>query len=182
MDRLKKAALLTHLVERLRAQGSWCGETHVQKATYFLQELLKVPTGFTFVLYKHGPFSFDLRDELTALRADDLIKLELQPPPYGPRLAPNPRSKHLQEVSSRTLAKYEDRIGFVAEKIGARNVSDLERLATALYVTAQLGKCVSSAVRAKELTALKQHVSPEAAEAAIQEIDRVSGEAGQMLN
>jgi hypothetical protein len=70
----------------------------------------------------------------------------------------------------------------VAEKLGARNVSDLERLATALYVTAQLGKCAPSAVRAKELRALKHHVSPEAAEAAIQEIDRVSGEAGQMLN
>jgi uncharacterized protein YciW len=182
MDRLKKAALLTRLVELLRAQGSWCGETHVQKATYFLQELLKVPTGFRFVLYKHGPFSFDLRDELTALRADDLIRLELQAPPYGPRLAPNPQSKHLQEVSSWTLAKYEDRLGFVAEKFGERNVSELERLATALYVTAQLGEHASSGVRAKELRALKHHISPEAAEASIREVDRVSGEADQILN
>jgi hypothetical protein len=181
MDRLKKAALLTRLLQQLRAGGSWCGETHVQKAVYFLQELLKVPTDFTFVLYKHGPFSFDLRDELTALRADDLIKLELQAPPYGPRLAPNPGSKHLQEVSSRTLAKYDARIGFVAEKLGAKNVSELERLATALYVTSRLGKCVPAAVRAQELRCLKQHVSAEAADAAIHEIDRVSGQACQVL-
>jgi hypothetical protein len=92
------------------------------------------------------------------------------------------QSKHLQEVSSWTLAKYEDRLGFVAEKFGARNVSELERLATAFYVTAQLGEYAPSGVRAKELRALKHHISPEAAEAAIREVDRVSGEADQMLN
>jgi len=70
MDRLRRAALLTQLIERLRRRGSWCGETHVQKATLFLQDLTRIPMGFDFILYKHGPFSFDLRDELTSLRAD----------------------------------------------------------------------------------------------------------------
>ena len=59
MDRLRRAAILTQLVGNLRREGSWCGETHVQKATFFLQELMEVPLGFNFVLNKHGPFSFD---------------------------------------------------------------------------------------------------------------------------
>ena len=48
MKRLQRAAIVTELAEQLTAQGSWCGETHLQKATYFLQELLEVPTGFEF--------------------------------------------------------------------------------------------------------------------------------------
>ena len=71
MERLQRAAVLLSLIEQLKDRGSWCGDTHIQKTTYFLQELLKVPLGFEFILYKHGPYSFDLEDEITALRAVD---------------------------------------------------------------------------------------------------------------
>jgi hypothetical protein len=30
MNRLQRAALLTELADKLRQQGSWCGETHLQ--------------------------------------------------------------------------------------------------------------------------------------------------------
>jgi hypothetical protein len=63
MERLQRASILLTLNEELRRAGSWAGETHMQKATYFLQELTRIPLEFDFVLYKHGPFSFDLRDE-----------------------------------------------------------------------------------------------------------------------
>ena len=43
MDRLRRAAVLTRLVEQMRRNGSWCGETHMQKATLFLQNLVLVP-------------------------------------------------------------------------------------------------------------------------------------------
>ena len=65
MERLQKAAILTELADQLRREGSWCGHTHMQKATYFLQDLLEVPTGYEFILYKHGPYSFDLSEEMT---------------------------------------------------------------------------------------------------------------------
>ena len=68
MNRLQRAAVLLTLLEQLQARGSWCGETHVQKSVYFLQDLLQVPLGFEFVLYKHGPYSFDLNDEITAVQ------------------------------------------------------------------------------------------------------------------
>ena len=82
---LKRSALVVALVNRLSQRGSWCGETHIQKTTYFLQGLLNVPTGFEFILYKHGPFSFDLRDELARLRAYGYLDLSPEPP-YGPSL------------------------------------------------------------------------------------------------
>jgi len=73
MNRLKRDVVILSLIENLKKKGSWCGETHIQKATYFLQELFDFPLGFEFILYKHGPFSFDLSDKLTAMRADMLL-------------------------------------------------------------------------------------------------------------
>ncbi len=90
MDRLRNAALLTRLIEGLCSNGDWYGETHVQKTTFFVQELMGVPLGFRFILYKHGPFSFGLRDELTALRADGM--LELEPRTYGAQQTVGTRS------------------------------------------------------------------------------------------
>src|SRR5437764_6293779 len=127
MDRVKRAALLTRLIERLRAQGSWCGETHIQKSTLFLQNLMGVPLGFDFILYKHGPFSFDLRDELTSLRADGLIKLEPQWG-YGPRIATTDRSQYIQGLYPKTLQQYDGAVSFVSNKLGSKGVAELERL------------------------------------------------------
>src|SRR5207302_6094366 len=122
VDRLRRAALLTRLIARMRQKGSWCGETHVQKATLVLQELMRVPLGFDFILYKHGPFSFDLRDELTSMRADELVRLEPQWP-YRPRITTTDRSEYMQRLFSRTLGSYDERISFVAEKLGMKGVA-----------------------------------------------------------
>lgn len=180
MTRLQRAALLTRLIDNLREQGSWCGETHVQKAVSFLQDVAKIPTGFVFVLYKHGPFSFDLRDELTALRADELLKLEHQSPPYGPRFAPTERSEYVQEIFSKTLESYKDQVKFVADKLGKKNVGELERLATALYVTLKAEDDASVSDRVKEISRLKPHVVPESAEAAVEEVDEIIEEAERL--
>ena len=172
MDRLKRAALVTRLIELLRGQDSWCGETHIQKSTLFVQDLMKVPLGFNFILYKHGPFSFDLRDELTSLRADGLVRLEPQWS-FGPRIALTERSKYIQAISSKTLKKYNDYIAFVVDKLGAKNVTELEGLATAFFLKQRAEADVSIDDRSKQLTELKPHILPESAKAAVEEVDRI---------
>lgn len=172
MDRTKKAALLTKLVEKLRERGSWCGETHIQKASLFVQDLTKVPLGFDFVLYKHGPFSFDLRDELTSMRADELLELEPQWP-YGPRIAATERTEYIQKVYSKTLARYDDYITFVAEKLGNKGVAELERVATAYFLTEKADHVGSVGERATQLTKVKPHISREDALSAVKEADEI---------
>jgi hypothetical protein len=172
MDRLARAAVISRLVEQLRKHGSWSGETHVQKATLFLQELTGTPLDFDFMMYKHGPFSFDLRSELTSMRADELLKLEPQSK-YGPRIATTDQSAYIQRLYSKTLTKFDDSISFVAEKLGNKGVFDLERLATALFVTRRWPADSSVQKRADKLTALKPHVSREDAIAAVNQVDQM---------
>ncbi len=170
---MRRAALLTRLIEELKSRGSWCGETHIQKAAYFAQHLAKIPMGYDFILYIHGPFSFDLRYELTALRADGLLKLETQRP-YGARIISTDQSKYIQSFYPKTLEKYGNRIDFVAGELGGKGVVDLERLGTALYVGEQRKDDASADEKARRVTNLKPHISPEDALEAVKEIDRIA--------
>lgn len=134
MDRFKRSAIVLSLIETLEARESFCGETHIQKAVYFLQELVSVDTGFEFILYKHGPFSFDLSDELRAMRANKFLSL-VPTPPYGACLMQEDMGNNLRNDYSEFLSNYNRQIEFVAEKIGNKGVDYLEKLSTALYVT-----------------------------------------------
>ena len=116
MKRLQRAAILVSLVESLRENESWCGETNVQKASFFLQQLASVPLGFEFVLYKYGPYSFGLTDELTSLRADSILTLETPDPMYGPRYLPDEMSGVILKCFSKTVSLYKKKVEFVAEK------------------------------------------------------------------
>jgi len=178
MERLKRDVILIRLIEALRVKGSWCGETHVQKATYFLQSMVGVPTGFEFILYKHGPFSFDLRDELAAMRADGFVSLRVQDPFYGPSIVPEEAAAlRLKEQFPKTLRQHESRIGFVAAKLGDRSVVELERLATAFYISKEVGPQANANARAQRVNFLKPHVSVEEAVEAVRTVDAWQGEA-----
>jgi hypothetical protein len=182
MKRLQRHAVVLSLIEKLVEKGSWCGETHIQKSTYFLQELLVVPLSFEFILYKHGPFSFDLRDELLAMRADDVIQLELRPP-YGPSVQPGPRKKLMKRLFPKTLQKYEGRVEFVAKEVGCYGVADLESLATALYFAIQHSNVRSANIdrKASYIHHLKPHISLEQAHIALQREEQISNKARDLV-
>src|SRR5258708_22508076 len=116
MSDMQKAVILLSLIEQLHRKGSWCGETHVQKATYFLQELLGVHLGFEFILYKHGPFSFDLSDEITALRADLLLSVQPRDP-YGASITPTEESRIFLARRRNILVAHGEAIRFVTERL-----------------------------------------------------------------
>lgn len=172
MKRRQQQAVVLQLADALRERGSWCGETHLQKATYFLKKLAGVPLDFKFILYKHGPFSFDLRDELTAMRADKLMKLKVKQPPYGPSFLTTDPGKRLEARFPRTVSRYEEAIRFVADAFGQLGVRELESLATALYVTREM-EGANRQQRADRIRELKSHISPQKAQEAVETVDEM---------
>ena len=169
MKTVNQVAILLALDRQMEKQGSWCGETHLQKAMFFLQALADVPAAFDFVLYKHGPFSFDLRNELTGLRADGLMKLHPQPAPYGPSILTTETGDHYVDNRRSNLGKYEESIRFVAEQLADKGVSELERLSTALYVMLKHHD-ISSAEKAERIAELKPHIDLTEAREAIEQV------------
>ncbi len=172
----KKDVVLLTFIERLHQHESWCGETHIQKGTYFLQELLGVPLDFRFILYKHGPYSFDLKDELTAQVADALLAVKSREP-YGPNLVLGENSAALLERSPRSRAAYRTQAEFVASRLGSKTVAELERLATALYVLRTALPNGTAEERTEKLRALKPHLTEPQAHDAVAEVDRLAADA-----
>lgn len=176
MKRRQREAIVAAVDQRLAASGSWCGETHLQKAVYFLQTLLNVPTDFDYILYKYGPFSSELRAELASMRADGFLELVSQPQPYGPSLRVTPIAEHqLIRRWPKTLKRHEAAIDFVATKLGALGVGNLERLATALWVLREMPGA-STEARAERLHEIKPHVSLTEATEALEKVKGMEGE------
>src|SRR4051794_8584883 len=85
MKRRQREAVIAELADSLYAHGSWCGETHLQKATFALDCLFDAHLGLNHILYKYGPYSAVLSDELLSMRADGLLD-SVAVRGYGPRL------------------------------------------------------------------------------------------------
>lgn len=168
----QRAAVLTLLIREMGQRGSWCGETHIQKAVFLLQELVGVDLSLDFVLYRHGPFSFDLRDELSSMEADELLSVVVRQPGYGPAYVPTDFSFTFLERFPNTVSRYHDRVTFVAEEIGDKGVADLERLSTAFYVASREG-IMDPDERANRVVDLKPHVTLPDARAASAEVYRL---------
>ena len=174
MTDIEKSAILLDLSAQLRAHGSWTGETHIQKAAYLLQELIGVPSGFKFVLYKHGPFSFDLRDSLNKLETWACIQTVEQPFPYGPKIVDGAGAAKLKAVTQ-DGKEFLRQIQFVAEQLGPANVSELERVATALFIVMDAN--VKPEDRYERLVSLKPHISREEAPGAFSRLQEISSAA-----
>ena len=176
MNRMQRAAVVVSLIKALKTKDSWCAETNVQKACFFLQELTGVELDLEFVLYKYGPYSFALTDELTAMRADSILALRVRDPKYGPCYVLSQLANSLRDRYPKTVTKCENEVQFVAQRLGSKGVAELERVATALYVRKHT-RAAPKNERAKRITELKPHVSLLDAQAAVEEVDAMFEEA-----
>jgi uncharacterized protein YwgA len=158
MNADRQKAIVLELLKAMKREHSWCGETHLQKSLYFLQEGLGVPTAFAYVLYKHGPYSFELHQLLGEMRANMLLDLEPRPYPYGPSITATLYGERLMSVFPKTLAGCERQIAFVAKNISGADVSELERMSTALFVLKEQSD-ESDDLIARKITNIKPHIN-----------------------
>lgn len=179
MTATQKDVVLLAFIQCLKERGSWCGETHIQKGTYLFQEVLDIPLGFEFILYKHGPYSFDLKDGLTALMADGLLDVKPRPP-YGPSLLPGENFQTLFQQFPRSARLYHRQAEFVADRVATHDVKTLERLATAVFVMRNELPEGTADQRAAKLHELKPHVPLALAHEATREADKLIAEAADI--
>lgn len=166
---LKQAAILGTFVETVRKTGQSCGETLLQKAAYVMQALFNVPLSDEFRIHYYGPFSFQLRDRLASMEADDIVRVS--PRELGVTYDTGDRFAQLRERFPKTIETYLPAIEFVASRLGTLGVKQLEPLATALFITRQ-HPGLAAADRVSQLLEIKPHVRPADAASAIQTVDQ----------
>jgi hypothetical protein len=168
-------AIVLDVIKKLRAKGSWCGETHLQKALFILQDAMKSNFDYKFIMYKHGPYSFDLKTELAAMKASNIIEFNFPAEGYGPRIATTNFGERLYEVNKENIERYHKMNQFIADWFGSEDVRYLERVATAYFVTAKHPREPITS-RAKRINSLKPHVDIASAEEAIRIVDEKRNE------
>jgi hypothetical protein len=179
MERLSysgRCALIVELAKHLRSEGSWCGETHLQKATFILQDLSKSNFGCKFVLYKHGPYSFEFNSELTSMRAAEILEFQFPREGYGPSIAPTSFGERVLKTNEENIREFTPIVKFIAKWFAANDVKYLEKIATAYYATKKNPRD-PEIERAKKLSSLKPHVGIDSAEEAVRVVDEKRSEA-----
>jgi len=178
MNRLKRYAILVTVIEKLEEKGSWCGETHIQKTVYFLEKLFENVLDYQFILYKYGPFSFDLHDDLGIMESLGVINVIPQPP-YGSQIVTGKLAERIKELFPKTLTSIKEKVEFITDKLASKNVVELETLATSLYVESKLSNN-SDLEKAQEICRLKPHVSFREALQRLKEVKQILEEANTL--
>lgn len=115
---------------------------------------------FTFVLYKHGPYSFDLAAELQQMKSYDALVSEARSP-FGETIRPGGTAAFVNEQAKLTDSEV-IAVQHVCDFIGTKGVTELERLATAAWIRSRENIRDTANVAAR-LNVLKPHVGKESA-------------------
>ena len=181
MERTRRWGLVCNLVEAMGEAGSWVGETHIQKSSLFLQEMLKVQMGYKFVLYLHGPYSFDLSEELSEMRARGILSIEARGGGYGPSFRLGYWGERLEDwvgpSRGESLQLEARAVEFVAQNISTKNARELERISTAFFL---MNKSTDGSDVAKWINGLKPHISVEASRIAIRQVTQLQEDVSQL--
>ena len=126
--------------------------------------MLNVPLGYDFELYLHGPYSFDLKDELEDMLYMDELGLKPRPG-YGPSFFVTGPGKNRMDKSSEFVGAIE----FVAKEVAQKDVRQLEQISTAYFLMIQDNGLSEEQIPA-EVNRLKPHISEDVARSALGEV------------
>lgn len=130
----EKKTLICLILEALKKQGSWCGETHIQKAAYLAKEMFKIPLEeYDFFLYRYGPYSSEISVDLATMRNEEII-VRTATYPFGATYGVKENKEIPSEDMEECRKQYGKKIDFIAEKFSDKGVGYLERLCTAHWV------------------------------------------------
>jgi hypothetical protein len=163
-----KHALLLGMIETLRRRGSRTGKTHVIKGMMLAAASKAFDVPFEFFLYKHGPYSTDIEENLEEMQSYAAITVEPAFDGYGVIFQPGEMASYVKQRAP--LSEQEESgIERVCNFLQSKNVNQLERLATAAWIRTRM-RITDHHEAALRLNALKPHVPLQEAREADQEV------------
>ena len=161
--------LIGGVVKSLKSFESWCGETHIQKTCYVAKHVYAVPFESEFILYKHGPFSFDLNSAIGQMRAQRIISST--PQTYGSTYDVDVALwGAINSASDNMFEAFRVNVEVICRVLAKKKVAELERVVTAVFVYINF---FSDSVErmSHKLVELKPHISPREALLAFHEAE-----------
>ncbi len=128
--------MILGIIVRLAEKEPGLGRTALMKYLYFLKEIYKVPIDYCFQLYTYGPFDADVLDDLGYAESLGAVKSDLcsYQIGYGYKISKGPKADEITQEASEFLTRYESEIDKVVNEFRGATASDLELIATIIYV------------------------------------------------
>ncbi|SDB53072.1 hypothetical protein SAMN05660653_02623 [Desulfonatronum thiosulfatophilum] len=102
---------------------------------------------------------------------EPIFSYEIKNANYGPSIVAGRRSRLVHEQYPKTSKRFAEQIDYVASSLSDKNIKELEKLATALFVTMESTRGNGIEKRADRLQKLKPHVPRQEALQAVQTVD-----------
>jgi len=182
MDTLNRYACVLSVIKSLQKTTEKVNETKIQKTMFFIEEIFPEIDVYEFIMYKYGPFSFDLRDDLGHMVAKKFLRT-IDREPYGTQISEDDLSKQLEMQYSENYLKIKPYSDFIAEKIGGKGIHDLEAIGTALFIIQIKDKEIQNITlqnKIKLFDIFKPHIDEKIAIDAIEEVKTILEEAEKL--
>ena len=125
-------AFLLEAIEQFSENGELPKSTHVQKAMFLLRTMDTPQFPFSFILYKHGPFSPDVESELGEMKSYGAICYDSRPG-FSQVLQPGTNALRLkQKVQLEPEARAA--VAQVCRFLARKPLFEIELLATAAWI------------------------------------------------
>jgi len=167
-------ATIVYLTEQLQEKRQRFGKTALQKLIFLLQTVFKVPVGYQFTLYTHGPFCSELMDDLDYVNYIDGVSVSIDPDCSGYVISPASKAVLIKEKANDFLTTYRPQIEKLLAEFGSMRVKDLELRSTIIFVdrdAVNSGREISRNDFIQEIKSIKPHFSYGEIQKAITELE-----------
>jgi hypothetical protein len=163
-------AFLLESIERFRANEELPKGAHIQKAMFLLKTMCIGQFPFSFILYKHGPFSPDIEYELGEMKSYGAVSYDVRPG-FSQVLEPGMNAKALKR-KVQLSAEEQGALEAVCRFLARKPLFEIELLATVAWI--RENEHIRSVEEiASRLQALKPYVSRPEALRSVGEIEQV---------
>jgi len=164
-------ALIILLAEKMQEKGRRFGKTALQKLVYLLQTVFRVPVGYEYSLYLHGPFCSELMDDLDYVDYIDGVTVDTEE--HGYNISPSQNARLIKDKARDFLCIYQPHVEQLLHEFGPLRVRNLELISTIIFVDRdavanERGLTKSSFIN--EIMNIKPHFSRDEIEQAVEKL------------
>lgn len=127
-------ALIVLLTEKMQENRQRFGKAALQKLIYLLQTVFKVPVGYQYSLYIHGPFCSELMDDLDYVSCIGGVVVTMDQDSSGYSILPSHNAVLIKNKGQDFLTTYQPQIKKLLTEFGSMRVRDLELRSTIIFV------------------------------------------------
>jgi len=149
------------------------GRTLIQKTLFVANELHQLQVPFDFILYKHGPYSFDVDNAIHEMSSYRAVKVD-PVSGYGVTITPGEGGKFVGKYGGSLLPEAKSAITEASRTLAPMNVKELERIATAVWIYYREGIREPGRI-SERLRQLKPHISDKGAQDAVGKLQDLLG-------